>query len=301
MSQIAVKLMALLGLPGVGPVKARKVFSTSAVIEQSGEPAEEAFRQAARSLLTPDQQTKLSENLLRAAREVKALEEQSVTILTFFDERYPPGLKGKLREDAPLLLLCRGNIKLFHSPAVGFCGSRGASEKGLAAAWNSAVALAEAHVNVVSGYAAGVDISAHTGALKAGGTTTIVLAEGIGHFRIKKDIKPLWDEERVLVISEFGTQTPWSVGRAMQRNKTICALSQALILVEAKDSGGSFAAGKECLKLGMPLFAAVYQGAPESARGNEAVLDIGAKPLWKNRRTNLPNLQPVLETIGAGA
>jgi len=104
-------------------------------------------------------------------------------------------------------------------------------------------------------------------------------------------------ELRTLVISEFGAKGNWSVGNAMQRNKTICALSQALILIEAREQGGSIEAGKECLKLHMPLFAAVYEGSPESSRGNEAVLGIGAKRLMKSRTTNLPNIRPVLDVV----
>jgi DNA processing protein len=297
MSIEATTIIALLKLPGVGSTRVRKVLERVSASRVTGNSFDEGLEIAIHSVLTTNQISKLSESMSQAQSEYESLMKTGIVVLTLSDPRYPLALKDKLKDEAPLLLLCKGNLNLLSVRAVGFCGSRSASEKGLAAAWDSATSLALSNVNVVSGYAAGVDMTAHMGALKAGGTTTIVLAEGLCHFRIKKDIKKFWNDERILVVSEFGAHSTWSVGHAMQRNKTICALSQALILVEARESGGSFAAGKECLKLGMPLFAAVYQGSPESARGNEAILDIGAKPLMKNKKTNLPNLTPVLETL----
>jgi DNA processing protein len=83
----------------------------------------------------------------------------------------------------------------------------------------------------------------------------------------------------------------------MQRNRTICGLSRAMILIEARTSGGSIQAGRDCLKLGLPLFAAVYEGMPESATGNDELLNQGARRLMKSRSTNQPNIGPVLEAI----
>jgi DNA processing protein len=215
------------------------------------------------------------------------------------DKDYPEALKRVLGEDAPVLLLCRGNRDLFAKPAVGFCGSREASEKGQATAWDSSDLLARAGINIVSGFAAGVDMNAHRSALAAGGTTTAVLAEGILRFRVKREIRDQWDEQRTLVVSAFGPNLPWSVGHAMRRNRTICGLSRAMILIEARTSGGSIQAGRDCLNLGLPLFAAVYEGVPESATGNEELLHHGAKRLMKSRAANRTNIRPVLEAIAA--
>ena len=167
----------------------------------------------------------------------------------------------------------------------------------MSTARDSATLLANDKINIVSGFAAGVDMNAHRAALAAGGTTTVVLAEGILRFRVKKDIRDLWDDSRTLVVSEFGPNLPWSVSHAMQRNKTICGLSRAMVLIEARSTGGSIEAGRDCLRMGLPLFAAVYEGSPDSATGNEELLRNGAKRLMKSRSRDLPNMAPVLEAI----
>lgn len=83
----------------------------------------------------------------------------------------------------------------------------------------------------------------------------------------------------------------------MQRNRTICGLSRAMILIEARATGGSIGAGRDCLRLGVPLFAAVYEGMPESATGNEELLQQGARRLMKSRSTNRPNIRPVWDAV----
>ena len=289
--------MSLLDVPGVGASRVRKIIEVFCRTLGLNDALDGNLEGATASVLSPEQLAKLPECRKRAENEYEDLRRSGTHVLAIGDFRYPISLMRKLGNSAPLLLLCRGNLDLLNSPSVGFCGSRSASEKGLAAARDSAFSLAHAKVNVVSGYAAGVDLKAHEAALDAGGTTTVVLAEGLLRFKIKKDIRRVWDETRTLVISEFGAKGPWSVGNAMQRNKTICALSQALILIEAREQGGSIEAGKECLKLHMPLFAAVYEGSPESSRGNEAILGIGATRLMKSRTTNLPNIRPVLDVV----
>ena len=230
-------------------------------------------------------------------RHWEELEKRSVHALSVLDPAYPETLRRALGDEAPLLLLCVGNLDLLGKKAVGFCGSRDATEKGMATAWNSADLLAREGINIVSGFASGVDMNAHRAALKAGGTTTVVLAEGILRFRVKREIRDEWDETRTLVVSEFGPNLPWAVSHAMQRNKTICGLSRAMILIEARNSGGSIQAGRDCLRLRLPLFAAVYEGMPDSATGNEDLLQQGAHPLMRSRSTGLPNIRPVLNAI----
>lgn len=285
--------MSLLDAPGVGPSRVRKLLKRWR--ETPNLPITEGC--FINGILTPSQIAALPESRDRTKRWWEDLLKRNVRAISLIDAQYPAALRNALGESAPVLLLCLGNLELLNSISVGFCGSREASEKGVATARDSANLLAKENINIVSGFAAGVDMNAHRAALAAGGTTTVVLAEGILRFRVKKDIRDVWDNSRTLVVSEFGPNLPWSVSHAMHRNKTICGLSQAMILIEARSTGGSIEAGRDCLSMGLPLFAAVYQGSPESATGNEELLKSGAKRLMKSRSRDLPNINPILEAI----
>ncbi len=291
---VAFDLMTLLDAPGVGPSRVRKVLKRWRLIRENGSLLDDSLL---RDALTSSQVAALPASRERVKRHWDELAKKNVQAVSILDPAYPDALKRTLGDDAPVLLLCIGNLELLRKTSVGFCGSREATEKGIATARDSADLLAREGINIVSGFAAGVDMNAHRAALAAGGTTTVVLAEGILRFRVKKEIREEWDDGRTLVVSEFGPNLPWSVNHAMQRNRTICGLSRAMILIEARATGGSIQAGRDCLKLGLPLFAAVYEGMPESATGNEELLRQGARRLMKSRSTNRPNIRPVLDAV----
>jgi len=293
MAAHAFDVMTLLDAPGVGPGRVRKLLKKWS--HASADPLMDA--RLLSETLTPAQVAALPESRERVKRHWDELQKNNVSALSIIDPAYPDVLRRTLGDGAPVLLLCIGNLNILNLPSVGFCGSREASEKGLATARDSSTLLSRAGINIVSGFAAGVDMNAHRAALTSGGTTTVVLAEGILRFRVKKEIRDAWDETRTLVVSEFGPNLPWSVSHAMERNKTICGLSRAMVLIEARSTGGSIQAGRDSFKLGLPLFAAVYEGAPESATGNEELLSQGAKRLFKSRATDLPNVRPILEAI----
>jgi len=224
------------------------------------------------------------------------LQEQGVSVLLKGTSEYPDHLANALGSKSPPTLFAMGNLDLLQLPAVGFCGSRKASEKGLSVASECASILAAKGINVISGYAHGVDLAAHRSALEAGGVTTIVLAEGILGFRAKSDVKNLLTDENHLVVSTYSPRLPWSARQAMARNRIICGLSNAMIVVESGDKGGTFEAGKAALELRRPLFVVDYAQPAPSASGNKYFIERGAEPLRRNR-SGQANLEGVLKAI----
>lgn len=290
-------LLRLLSVKGVGPAKIQSLIRLAGPVADGASALLDTA--ALQRVLSADQMHEWDASGRAVEARIQALAETGVELLSAFDPDYPVLLHARLGVRAPLLLARAGNAAVLDRVGIGFCGSRKASEKGLAVAADAAGQIAAREVNVVSGYAAGVDMAVHVAALEAGGTTTIVLAEGVEHFRIKRDIRAVWDWDRVCVVSEFLPGLPWSARNAMERNRTIVGLSQALVLIEAGETGGTIAAGRTALELGVPLFAAVYAEMPDSAAGNRKVLNEGAHPLGRSRASERANVRPVLETAHA--
>ncbi|MBW2615291.1 MAG: DNA-protecting protein DprA, partial [Deltaproteobacteria bacterium] len=238
-------ILKLLNVPGLGNVKVKKIldhctYNRLTIKEFVGSlvRGEKNTR-----LLTDSQIANLRDDNLMPEDQWMTLQKQNVRILTIGDDDYPDRVASALNNRAPALLFAKGDLSLLKKPSLGFCGARKASEKGLKTAWDCADQMARMGANIISGYASGVDMTCHKAALEAGGSTTIVLAEGILNFGVKKDLRNIFDESRVLVLSEFLPGVPWSVRNAMQRNFTICALSHVMILIEAQKRGGSINAG----------------------------------------------------------
>lgn len=210
------------------------------------------------------------------------------------DLRYPQRLRTILGSRAPSRLTVCGNIDLLDEHAVSFCGARNASEKGIEAAALCARTASKENFVVTSGNARGVDRATHREALVAGGSTILVIPEGMDHFRVAPELRDVWDWKRVLIVSQFANNAVWRSYHAMERNKTIMALSCAMIVVEAGEKGGTRAAGEDAIRLHIPLFAVDYGFDETVAPGNRELLKKGAKPLKKSRETGEPNLSALL-------
>jgi DNA processing protein len=213
-------------------------------------------------------------DLDRVSAEAEALCEQGVTATLLGSDEYPPSL-GELR-NAPPTLFYIGPPELLNAPGIGMCGSRNATGEGLKAAGACGEVAARQGLSVISGYARGVDMATHISALATGGTTVIVLPEGISHFRVKRgEFAEAWDPARALVVSQFTPTRPWSAGGAMTRNNVIIGLSLALVVVEASEKGGTLAAGKTALDLNRRVITLEFTETPP---GNTVLLRRGAVP-----------------------
>ncbi|MEV6812388.1 DNA-processing protein DprA [Micromonospora sp. NPDC051296] len=218
------------------------------------------------------------EDIVRKAAEMA---DKGIGVLLFGDDDYPAKL-GPLASSSPILFYW-GNLDLLKIPGLGMCGSRRASELGLKAALACGEEVQEQGVVVVSGYAKGVDTETHLAALRGGGKTIIVLAEGFDSFRIKKTFpRELFRRENVLVLSQFAPRQPWSAGGAMTRNRLIYGLGLALVVVEAGEKGGTLAAGQGALDTGRPVFVLDFNGSTPA--GNRLLLDKGGIPVSTRKR-----------------
>lgn len=213
---------------------------------------------------------------------------------------YPRAVLDAFGSRAPVLTFM-GNSGLLDRPGIGFCGSRKASKTGIEATRDCVEQAVRSGFVVVSGNAAGIDSVAHAAALSAGGATILVLPEGIDHFRIRKSFEAIWDWERVLVVSQFEPGAVWQGYRAMARNDLIIALSDAMVVIEAGEKGGTLHAGLKALKSRKPLFVVNYRNIEAHAPGNARLLRAGACALSKSRATGRAGFDRVVASVRDGA
>ena len=231
-------------------------------------------------------------NESEAEKLANRLENRGITMITEAEEGYPERLKNSLGKDCPPVLFLKGNIELLSSCGVGFCGSRKVSEKGKTITRQCSAQLATEGITVVSGYAGGTDIAAHRSALENGGNTICVLAEGLLEYKEKTEVNSSLNDRNHLFVSQFSPNSVWTASNAMRRNSVIMGLSKAMILVEAGMTGGTFAAGKEALKRGIPLFVVDYAKPEVSAEANPYFIEHGGRPI--RSRGGKPNLDAVI-------
>jgi len=231
-----------------------------------------------------------------AKRLASELEKNSIKIVFCSDDFYPKKLRQVLREKCPPYLFYKGNIGLTNRNAVGFCGSRNASPKGIAITQECSNQFAKNNIIVVSGYAKGIDIIAHSSALMNSGETVFVLAEGILMSTVKREVHDLLNCDNHVFLSQFMPESSWNAGSAMKRNSVIIGLSDAMIIVESGKSGGTFAAGKETLSLNHPLFVIDFAQPEVSAEANPYFISKGGIPI--RGKNGKPNLSEVYSLIG---
>jgi DNA protecting protein DprA len=285
---------------GIGPATIRKILTR---LDQTGTSLKEFLQlpireQVSRFGLAQRQAQSLQTAHTRLEKTCVELEQRCVKLLSHTAMKYPAQLRKRLGDQSPPLLYVWGNLDLLQQKAVGFCGARDASSQGLTAAEDCATQLATWDWVVVSGGARGVDTMVHRTALINGGNTIIVLPEGILRYRLRSNLRQFISPKNALLISEFPPYMSWSVANAMQRNRTVCGLSHALVVIEAGASGGTFNAGKMALRLNVPLFVVDYAEPSASAAGNAYFLARGAHPLRRRtatRKANLNSLRRIVE------
>ncbi|HEX7615895.1 MAG TPA: DNA-processing protein DprA [Thermoanaerobaculia bacterium] len=189
-----------------------------------------------------------------------------------------PGYPALLREihDPPPVLFARG-LAFPDAPAIAVVGARRASRAGLDAARTLAAGLAEAGVNVISGFARGIDAAAHRAALDAGGQTVAVFGCGID-VCYPPEQKGLLGELLAagVALSEFpmGTEPePWNFP---VRNRIIAGLARIVCVVEAAEKSGSLITARCATGYGRDVAAVPGSILSPGAAGSNALLKDGA-------------------------
>ena len=159
-------------------------------------------------------------------------------LLTVLDDEYPENLRKVFNH--PPFLFVRGNLVEKDSRSVAVVGTRQASPEGRKRAYDLAVQLASRGVTVISGMAAGIDTSAHTGALAGGGRTIAVMGTGID-IAYPKENTGLAEQiaKNGALVSQFWPGAPPRASNFPLRNVVTSGIAVGTVVIEASATSGA--------------------------------------------------------------
>ncbi len=214
-----------------------------------------------------------------AEKIVSQCRENNIEIIALGDKKYPFCLS--VISNPPLVLYVKGSLPDFDNiPSIAIVGPREVSDYGKKAAFSLGYRLARSGMTVVSGGAKGTDTYAHSGALKAEGKTSLVMACGILSDYLKENA-PLRAEisKNGCLISEYPPYANATRYSFPIRNRIISALSLGTVVIEAGSKSGALISARHAYEQGRDVFVIPHSPKHKGCEGSNALLRDGAKPL----------------------
>ncbi|MBT0607853.1 DNA-processing protein DprA [Aequorivita echinoideorum] len=230
--------LALQRIPNLGDISAKKL------LRKIGS-AEGIFKEKKSNLLKIDgigllklKEINLQQQLEEADAELEFIEKNNIDVSFFQDKTYPEKLKHCI--DAPILIFTRGNIDLQNKKIISIVGTRKITTYGATFCTDLISELAPLDPVIISGLAYGVDICAHKAAIENNLQTLGCLAHGLNQFYPKEHSKfSKKIEANGGFITEFWSSDTFDRNNFLKRNRIIAGLSEATIVIESAEKGGS--------------------------------------------------------------
>jgi DNA processing protein len=282
-------LICLTMVPGVGPQTGR------ALIEHFGSAGKALDANLGSLRKVEGVGPKLAEKIATARRdyepeaELKLCREGGVSIVASGSAGYPESLAEI--PDPPILLYMRGAFEERDALAIAIVGSRHCTPYGLRIAEKLGASLGRVGLTVVSGLARGIDAAAHRGALRAGGRTIAVLANGLAgiyppeHEGLAREVAAAG-----AIVSEMHMQQEPLAGLFPQRNRIISGLSLGVVVVEATPRSGSLSTAKHAMEQNREVFA--VPGPVDS------LSSVGCHRLIRDGARLVETVDDILEELG---
>ncbi|NDV63678.1 DNA-processing protein DprA [Bacteroides sp. 224] len=211
----------------------------------------------------------------RAEQEYKFIEKNHIQCLTLNSEQYPSRLCEC--DDAPIVLYYKGNADLNSSHIINMVGTRHATDYGKQLCIDFLKELRNTCPDtiVVSGLAYGIDIHAHRSALTHGFSTIGVLAHGLDR------IYPSAHRDTAIkMLDQGGLLTEYISGtnpdkyNFVSRNRIVAGISDATIVVESAEKGGSLITASIAESYNRDCFAFPGRSTDEVSKGcNQLIRD----------------------------
>lgn len=233
-----IAVLRLQNIPNIGDVSAKKL------IAHCGSPFA-IFNDKLQNLLKIDgigtftiKGLHDNEHFEAAEKELQYIQDHDIAYSYFTDNDYPRYLKHCI--DGPLIIFKKGNIDFEERKIISIVGTRNITSYGTAFCEKLIEDLAPLDPIIVSGFAYGVDICAQKTAIKHGLQTIGCLAHGLNQIYPKIHSKFVPNvEKNGGFVTEFWSSSNPDRENFLKRNRIIAGMSEATIVVESAEKGGS--------------------------------------------------------------
>ncbi len=205
-----------------------------------------------------------------------------VAVLVYGSDRFPAVLLHD--PSPPAVLFVRGDLDALERRRAAVIGTRNATRGGLETATALGADLAAAGVAVVSGLARGIDGAAHRGALAAtdptDGEPVAVVGNGPDRAYPRQHAE-LWEAvvRRGVLLSEWPPGVGPDAFRFPMRNRILAALSEVVVVVESRETGGSLLTVREAEERSVTVMAVPGSPRSRASAGTNRLLCDGVAPV----------------------
>ncbi len=238
----------------------------------------------------------------RAEEEVRFISQKNITPLFYLEKDYP--IRLKQCHDSPLMLYYKGTADLNVPKVVAMVGTRNATEYGRDMCRKIIEGLVEQNVLIISGLAYGIDTWSHKAALENKLETVGILGHGLDR------VYPYANRslaEKMLenggLLSEYMSSTLPDRENFPMRNRIIAGMSDAVVVVEAAETGGALITAEIANSYNRDVFAIPgrigdlhSEGCNKLIKINKAALLQSAKDIiylmnWNDVKGNKKSMQ----------
>lgn len=249
-------IIALMNIKGIGNARARYLIGEFGSAKAVFEADSSVLMHLSVGAAIIEERNK-PDLMARAEAELQFIEAHHIQSLIYGQPGYPKRLLDC--PDAPVVLFYLGKANLDSAHIVAIVGTRSATQYGrnLVTDFVRDLTLAVPDVVIVSGLALGIDVTAHQAALAHQATTIGVVAHGLDQVypSLHTPIARQMIAQGGGIITEYISHTEPERGNFLARNRIIAGLSDALLVAESKEKGGSLVTASIALDYNREVFA----------------------------------------------
>lgn len=207
---------------------------------------------------------------------VASCESAGISVVVRGEGSYPARLACD--PEAPEVIFVRGDIGLCERRAVAIVGTRRATAAGRATAAELGRELARRGVAIVSGLASGIDAASQRDLDGIAGAAAIAVVGSGLDVPYPRSNEALWERiaARGALISEWAPGVAPEAWHFPLRNRIIAALSEVVVVVESRETGGSLITARAALDRGVDVMAVPGSVHCRAAVGTNRLIADGA-------------------------